>query len=69
MDEELKRRHHFVVGVFVTEGDVVHFLEGVQDENTASMLRGLVAVLVFKASIPKLLELLLLPSFGTLRDQ
>ena len=46
MGKELERRHHFVVGVFVAEGDVVHFLEGLQDEKTASALRGLDAVLV-----------------------
>ena len=68
MGEELERRHHFVVGVFVAEGDVVHFLEGVQDEKTASVLRGSDAVLVVEASVPKRLELSLLPRLGLSRD-
>ena len=68
MGEELERRHNFVVGVFVTEVDVVNFLEGVEDENTAFLLRFLDAVLVFEASVPKRLELLLLPLFGISRD-
>ena len=69
MGEEIERRHHFVVGVFVAEGDVVHFLKVVQDEKTASMLSGLDAVLVVEASVPKHLGLSLLPRFGLLRDR
>ena len=61
MGEELERRYHFVVGVFVTEGDVVHFLEGLQDENTASVLHGLDAVLVVEESVSNHQELFLFP--------
>ena len=67
MGEEIERRHHFLVGVFVAEGYVVHYPEGVQDEKTASVLRGLNAVLIVKAGVPKRLELLLLPRFGLSR--
>ena len=69
MGKELERRHHFVVGVFVAEGDVVNFLEGVEDEKKASVLRGSDAVLVFEASVPKRLELWLIPHFGISRDR
>ena len=69
MGEELEQRNHFVVAVFVAEGYVVHFLEGVQDENKASVLCGLDAVLVVKVSVPKRLEILLLPRFGLSRDR
>ena len=68
MGEELEQRHHFVVGVFVAEGDAVNFLEGVEDENTASVLHVAGAVLVFEASVPKRLEISLLPRFGILHD-
>ena len=68
MGEELERRHHFIVGVFVVEGDVVNSLKGVEDENTEFVLRGLDVVLVLEASVPKRLELLLLPHFGILCD-
>ena len=47
----------------------MNFLEGVEDEKTASVLRGSDAVLVFEASVPKRLEILLLPRFGILRDR
>ena len=47
----------------------MHFLEGTKDKKTASVLHGLDAVLVFEASVPKLLEILLLPRFGISRDQ
>ena len=67
MGKELERRHHFVVGVFVEEGDKVHFLEGVQDEEMESMLCGANAVLIIKADVSKRLEILLLPSFGLSR--
>ena len=55
MGKDLERSHHFVVGVFVAEGDVVHFLKGVQYEETASVLCGLDAFLVIKAGVPKCL--------------
>ena len=69
MGEELEQRHHFVVGVFVAEGDIVHFLEGVQDEETASVLCGSDAVFIVEAGVPKRLELLLLPRFGLSCDR
>ena len=69
MGEELNRRHHFVVGVFVAKGYVVHFLEGVQDEEKASVLHGADAVLIIEAVVPKSLELLLLPRFDLSRDR
>ena len=69
MGEEIERRHHFVVGVFVAEGDVLHFLEGVQDEETASVLRGSDAVLIVEAGVPKRLDLSLLPRSGLSRDR
>ena len=47
----------------------MYFLEGMQDEKTASVLRGSYTVLVFKASVPKRLDLSLLPRFGLSRDQ
>ena len=62
-------RHHFIVGVFVAEGDIVHFLEGVQDEETKSVLRGVDAALIVKAGVPKRMDLSLLPRFGLSRDR
>ena len=47
----------------------MHLLEGVQDEKTASVFHGSDAVLVVEASVPKRLELSLLPRFGLSRDQ
>ena len=64
MSKEIERRHHFLVGVFVLEGDVVHFLKGVQAEETASVLCGSDAVFIVEAGVSKRLELLLLPHFG-----
>ena len=64
MGKEIERRHNFVVGVFVAEGDVVYFLEGVQDEETASVICVADTVLIIKAGVPKSLELSLLPRFG-----
>ena len=69
MGEELEQRHHFVVGVFVVEVDEVHFLEGVQDEETVYMLGGADAVLMIKKGVPKRREFLLLPRFGLSHDQ
>ena len=69
MGEEFERRHHFVVGVFVAEGDVVNFLEVVQDEETESLLPGADAVLIIEADVPKCLELLFLPRFGLSPDR
>ena len=47
----------------------MHFLEGVQDEDTASVLRGVDAVLIVEAGVPKSLELSLLPRVGLSCDQ
>ena len=69
MGKELERRHHFEVGVFVEEGDIVHFIKGVKDEETVSVLHGAYAVLIFEAGIPKRLEISLLPRFGLSRDR
>ena len=41
----------------------MYLLEGVEDEETASVLGGAYAVLVFKADVPKRLFFLLLPHF------
>ena len=68
MGRELEQRHHFIVGVFFAEGDLMYLLEGVKDEETASVICGADAVLVVKAGVPKRLELLLLPCFGVSRD-
>ena len=69
MGEEIERIHHLVVGVFIAEGNVVHCLEGVQDEEASSVLCGSDPVLIVEAGVPKRLELLLLPHFGLSRDQ
>ena len=69
MGEEIERRHHFVVGVFIAEGYIVHLLEGVQDEETASVLCGADTVLIVEAGVPKLLEISLLPRFGLSNDR
>ena len=69
MGEELERRHHFVVGVFVAEGDVMYLLKGVKDEETESVLRGVDEVLVVEEGIPKRLELPLIPRFGLSCDR
>ena len=69
MGEELKRRHHFIVGVFVAKGDVMYLLEGVQDEETSSVLRGADAVLVVESCVPKRPKLLLISRFGLSCDQ
>ena len=47
----------------------MHFLKGVQDEKTASVVRGSDAVLVVEASVPKRLEISLLPCVSISRDQ
>ena len=69
MGEELERRHHFVVGIFVAEVDVVYLLEGVKDEETASMLGGADVYLVVKVSVPKRLEFPLFPCFSLFGDR
>ena len=69
MGEELERRHHFVVGVFVAEGDVVQPLEGTKDEEMSSVIGGTDAVLVVKGGVPKRLELSLFQCFGLSGDQ
>ena len=56
MGEELERGHHFVVGVFVMEGDVMYLLEDVEDEERSYVLGGTYAVLVIDAGVPKRLE-------------
>ena len=68
MGEDLEQRHHFIVGVFAAEGDVVHFLEGVQYEKKESVISGSDAVLVVEASVTKRLELSLLPRVGISHD-
>ena len=40
MGEDLEWGHHFIVGVFVAEGDVVDLLEVVENEEQASVLGG-----------------------------
>ena len=47
----------------------MHFLEGLQDKDTASVLRGSYEVLIVEAVVPKRLELSLLPRFGLSRDR
>ena len=47
----------------------MHFLEGMQDEEAASVLRGLDAVLIFESGVPNRLELLLILRFGLSRDR
>ena len=47
----------------------MHFLEGLQNENKASMLRGLDAVLIVEAGVPKRQKLSLLPRFGISCDR
>ena len=47
----------------------MYFLEGMQDEKTASVLRGTDAVLIIEAGVPNRLELSLIPSFGLSCDQ
>ena len=47
--KEGERQNHFVVGVVVAEGDVVHLLKAVEDELMASVLSGVDAVLVGEA--------------------
>ena len=47
----------------------MHFLEGLQDKDTASVLRGSYAVLIVEGVVPKRLELSLLPRFGLSRDR
>ena len=69
MGEELERRHHFVVGVFVVDGDVMYLLEGVQDEETESLICGADAVSVVNTGAPKRLEFTLIPRFGLSRDR
>ena len=69
MGEELEQRHHLVLDVSIEEGDVEHFLNGMRDEEAASVLCGLDTVLIFKAGVPKYLEILLLPWFGLSREQ
>ena len=44
MGKEIEQGHHFVVGIFVAEGDVVYLLEGLEYEETASVLGGTYAV-------------------------
>ena len=68
MGKELKRRHHFVVGVLIAEGDIVYLLEGAEDEETTSVLSGVDAVLIVEAGVPQRLELSLLPRFGVSCD-
>ena len=68
MGEDLEQRHHLVVGVLVAEGDVVYLLEDVKDEETAYILGGADAVFVVEVSVPKRLELPLLPRFGLSGD-
>ena len=43
-------------------------LEGVEDEETASVLGGADAVLVLEAGVPKLLDILLISHFGIFGD-
>ena len=69
MGEELEWGHHFVVGVFVAEGDVVDLLEDVDNEEPASVLGGMDAVLVVKAGVPERLDFSLFPRFGVSDDQ
>ena len=69
MGEELERGHHFVVGFFVAEVDVVYLLKGVEDEETASVLGGVYTVLVIKVGVPKRLEFALFPHFGLSGDR
>ena len=47
----------------------MYLLEGVKDEETATVLGGADAVLVVKAGFPKRLELLLLPRLSLSGDQ
>ena len=47
----------------------MHFLEGMQDKKTAFMICGFDAVLVFKVSVPKCLEISLHTRFGILCDR
>ena len=68
MREEGKRQHHFVVGVVVAEGDVVHLLEGVEYELTASVIGGADSVLVAEAGRPQDLLFALLPCVGVCVD-
>ena len=62
--EEGERQHHFVVSVVVVEGDVVHLLDGMEDELTASMIGGADAILVAEAVGPQGLIFVLLPHVG-----
>ena len=68
MGEDLERRHHFIVGVFVVEGDVMYLLEIMKDEETTSTIFGAYAVLVIESGVSKFLELPLLPRFGVSHD-
>ena len=52
MGKDLEQRNHFLVGVFVMEVDVVDILEVMKDDDTASMLCGMDAVLFVKAGVP-----------------
>ena len=59
----------FCSNVFISEGDVVYLLEGVEDEETASVIGGADVVLVFEAGATKRLDFLLLPHFGIFGDR
>ena len=47
----------------------MYLLEGVEDEETASVIGGADAVLVFEAGVPRRLNFLLLPRFGIFGDR
>ena len=66
--KDLERRHHFVVGVFVVEGDVFRLVEGVEQELVPAVLCAGNASLILQFGGPDSLFLFLLPRRGFLRD-